>query len=124
MSVIKSANTIEKMQEALEVGIKEDSNGDNKSEKCFSILYIQYKPRFKHFRPPLLNIFMWAYKVDRKILLKQCYPSAIKSDIDTNTDKTLNIEFSCNTYKSQEIDKVAEKLKEAFDDGTKTGDEN
>lgn len=40
MSVIKSANTIEKMQEALEVGIKEDSNGDNKSEKCFSILYI------------------------------------------------------------------------------------
>lgn len=34
--------------------------------------YVVLKPRIKWFKPPLWKIFMWAYKIDKAYLLKNC----------------------------------------------------
>lgn len=113
-------NPIEKMLNEWINGIKEDHIVKCNNDHSMDILHIIYKPRFKHFRPPMWKIFMWAYKVERKTLFKGCYPSSIKSDMDTKVSKTLDIVFSCNPYHSPEVDKVAEKLKEDFCNGNQT----
>lgn len=113
------------VKEMVQYWIKELKNGNaykvnNNDKNGFDILYISYKHRFKYFRPPMWKIFMWAYKVDRRILFKDCYPKSIS----TSVEREISMEFKCNPINNDEVDKLADKIKEAFDDGTKTSDEN
>lgn len=38
------------------------------------LLYIQYSPRWKWFRPPMWKIFMWAYKITDATKFINCTP--------------------------------------------------
>lgn len=104
---------IEKVMENWVAGVKEDYHDSNKPEKGFDLLYLQVRPRFKHFRPPMWKIFLWAYKVQKKVLFKDCYPTAMSSST-LNPDKELEITFNCHPLRNDKVDKIAEKVKGAY----------
>lgn len=82
------------------------------------ILYNRLKPRWKWFKPPLsIHIgkfeisMMWAYKIDKAILLKNAYPSSISSTIN-DKPKDFSLTFASDIIKNDAIDRQADYLRE------------
>lgn len=101
------------------------------NENGFDLLYNQLTPKFKWFKPPLsIKIFkweismMWAYKIHKSVLLKNCIPIGMNSTFDTiyphkpddedikNIEehaKEISLEFQCNQNNSDKVKRDEEK---------------
>ena len=98
-------------------GLNEET--ENNEDDGFDMLYISLTPRIKWFKPPLWKIFMWAYKIDKSVLLKNCVPISSSSDME-NHPTEVELEFKCDNdlVHSPEIKKEADNLLENLKGGT------
>lgn len=75
-------------------------------EDAMDILYQQWVPRVKWFRPPMWKIFRWAYRI-KKIMCTDCYPVSWSSSLDLKDDDlngSVEIEFSAKTFENMKLD--------------------
>ena len=120
----------DQVRKDLKSGVLEEVQNN---ENGFDMIYTQLTPRFKHFKPPLsIKIFkweismMWAYKIHKSVLLKNCIPiGGMNSTFDTiyphklddedikNIEeyaKEISSEFQCNQNNSDNVKRAEEKL--------------
>lgn len=91
----------------------EDKKRDEEKSHTMDILYQSVEPKFKHFRPPFtIKIFkwevsmMWAYRIVKACLLKDCYPTSMGISSENKSDKEIK------TY----LDSLADGLKDPMGD--------
>lgn len=114
--------SVEEMLNEWKKGLSIETENDEETshnENGFDMLYMSLTPRIKWFKPPLWKIFMWAYKIDKSVLLKNCFPiSSSSSGMETNKTE-FTLEFACNNdfIHSPKIKNAANNLLENINKG-------
>lgn len=107
-------DTVNNIMKEWENFINKNREGDTEDSYKRDILLHEVEPRFKHFRPPFsIKIFkweismMWAYRITKATLLKDCYPVGMSI---SNDDNEIKLDFSCKAYRNDAIDKAADEI--------------
>ena len=108
---------LNKWKKGLSIETENDDNSIN-DKNGFNMLYISLTPRIKWFKPPLWKIFMWAYKIDKRVLLENCVPVSSSSNMESHPVE-VELDFKCNNELnySPEIEKASNKLLENLKKG-------
>lgn len=95
----KSSSICKEMLRQWKSGINNDE--DSNLNQSMDMLYCSMEPRVKWFQPPFtIKIFkleismMWAYKIHKAYMLKNCVPISAKTEYSDNKEFTL--EFNAN----------------------------
>jgi len=83
----------------------------NENKYTMDILYVVVSPRWKWFQPPLWKCFMWAYKKEKELLLKNCYPKSMNTNVD---ESSVNIEFQSFPYENEKINDMTNEILKRF----------
>ncbi len=96
-----------------------DTQGKSASPGSYKndLTIVNIRPRFKHFRPPMWKIFMWAYKVEKVTYFTGVYPVGIRTGMEVHSSfhHPADFTFTAHPYHHETIDNIGRTLKEQLE---------
>lgn len=103
-------------------GIRDTGGNDKHEDEGFDMIHVTYKPKFKWFHPPFsIKIWkweismMWAYKIHKATLLRNCVPTSCNFDTSENNEISLEFKTTIQDFSPETQKQINEHVKRMRD---------